>query len=336
VEEINAMLEAKFIPYLIPEVQFGDRMHLRQVGQRCLQNVHQSTSDNHCAFFLIGESAAFLIEGIRINYPEQSGNIKEEAKAKVQDIQHMCPNLDVVWEPLWQLIEDIVVRTASQNRGEPFLLRGLVNGIRKFLNQPTLQILMLSANPTDQVELQLDKEFHLLSDALKETRFHDRFEINYRPSCRIDDISRAILTFRPNILHFSGHGEKNTGGLVFEDKTGGKAEVVKQFHLASLLAGSQDYLKLVILNSCYSDIEAQYMADKIGNVIAMENKISDTDALNFAKQFYTTLGFCGSIDKSFNQAKAAVYLHPGCTLRPRLFQARPSVPKPILARSFNE
>ena len=36
---------------------------------------------------------------------------------------------------------------------------------------------------------------------------------------RSRDISRAVLDFRPNIIHFSGHGSE-TEGLSFEDEVG--------------------------------------------------------------------------------------------------------------------
>lgn len=44
--------------------------------------------------------------------------------------------------------------------------------------------------------------------------------------------------------------------------------------------GSQEGLDLVVLNACYSQEQAQAIADAVGHVVAMEGSILDQDAID--------------------------------------------------------
>ena len=78
--------------------------------------------------------------------------------------------------------------------------------------------------------------------------------------------------------------------------------------LARLLQ-DQNGLNLVILSSCYSQNQAQRIADAVGHVIAMEGAITDTNAIDFSREFFTALGYGRTFEESFRRAVAAVGLN---------------------------
>ena len=83
----------------------------------------------------------------------------------------------------------------------------------------TRNILLLSANPKNTSQLRLGDEMRDIKEGLKLSENRDRFLISAAEAVRPRDIRRAILTYKPHIIHFSGHGSPEEG-LLFEDETG--------------------------------------------------------------------------------------------------------------------
>lgn len=87
-------------------------------------------------------------------------------------------------------------------------------------NNPTVKkILILAANPKDTVRLRLDQEVRDIEQGLQLAAQRDNFILQQKWAVRSQDIRRAVLDFRPNIIHFSGHGSQ-TEGLSIEDEVG--------------------------------------------------------------------------------------------------------------------
>ncbi|MBD0304394.1 MAG: adenylate cyclase, partial [Tolypothrix sp. T3-bin4] len=84
---------------------------------------------------------------------------------------------------------------------------------------PHRNILLLSANPKKTSQLRLAEEMRDIKEGLRLSENRDQFSISTAEAIRPRDIRRAILTYKPHIIHFSGHGSQEEG-LVFEDETG--------------------------------------------------------------------------------------------------------------------
>ena len=117
-------------------------------------------------------------------------------------------------------------------------------------------------------------------------------------------LTSALDAHNPNILHFSGHGDEP--GLCFENEYGKAIDVSKEA-LANLLR-TQKHLKLVVLSACYSRDQAQAIADAVGYVIGMEERLSNANAIAFSREFYRALGYGRTFEDSFNRAKSALAL----------------------------
>lgn len=152
----------------------------------------------------------------------------------------------------------------------------------------TKNILILAANPKGTTSLRLDQEVRDISESLQRTRYSAHFTLIQRWAVRPRDVQHAILEVNPQIVHFSGHGGGEKG-LVFEDE-GGNTKFVDAESLASLFELIAEQVVCVVLNACYSEVQAEAIAQHIPYVIGMTQAIGDNAALEFAFGFYDALG----------------------------------------------
>lgn len=159
-------------------------------------------------------------------------------------------------------------------------------------------ILFLSADPTDATRLRLGEEFREIKDNLRKSKLRGAFNLALpQLSLRPSDISQALLDESPRIVHFSGHGT-SSGELCFEDAQG-KIKVVDGDALAALFELVASDVECVILNACYSSIQAQEINRYIDYVIGMNRAIGDKAALSFSVGFYQALGAGRTVEDAY-------------------------------------
>lgn len=151
------------------------------------------------------------------------------------------------------------------------------------------KILILAANPSNTDPLRLDKEVREIDEGLQRARHHEQFELISKWAVRSRDFYRYMLDIQPQIVHFSGHGG-GEHGLVLQDDTG-KADFLLTAQLAAmfkLFAGKG--LECVMLNACYSEVQAKAISQYVDYVVGMNKAIGDRAAISFAVGFYDALG----------------------------------------------
>ena len=159
------------------------------------------------------------------------------------------------------------------------------------------KILILSANPTDTDKLRLDEEVGKIQSGLERAKLREQFEIIDKWAVRPDDLRRALLDHKPQIVHFCGHGS-GEGGLALEDDLG-QVHLVSTRSLAGLFKLCQDTVECVLLNACYSEAQALAIHQHIDYVIGMSRSIGDKAAIKFAMGFYDALGAGRSIEDAY-------------------------------------
>jgi hypothetical protein len=166
------------------------------------------------------------------------------------------------------------------------------------VNHEITRILFISADPKDASHLRLGKEFSGIQDQLKSAKFRDRFKLEI-PQLSVNTVSitQAFLDIKPHIVHFSGHGTSD-GELCFEDQSG-NIQYVEPNALEALFEQFSGKINCVILNACYSDIQAKAIANHIKYVIGMRNAIDDEAAIAFSTGFYQTLGTGSSVENAY-------------------------------------
>jgi hypothetical protein len=160
-----------------------------------------------------------------------------------------------------------------------------------------LSILFLVADPTDASRLRLGEELRQIQEQLSLAKLREKFEFHQRMSVRPTDISQALLDIQPQIVHFSGHGTKD-GALCFENKIG-EVHLIQPDALAALFEQFANKVYCIVLNACYSEIQAQAIATHINYVIGMNQSISDRAAIAFTIGFYQALGAARTIDEAY-------------------------------------
>ena len=165
-------------------------------------------------------------------------------------------------------------------------------------------ILFLAANPKDKGRQRLDQELRDIAEGLQRAQKRDRFNLQQRWAVRPRDIQRAMLDVNPQIIHFSGSGEQ---GLVFEDDRG-NSKPVNGAALAALFELFTDQTTCVVLNGCYSEVQAKAIAQHIPYVIGMSQTISAEAAIAFAIGFYDALGADRPIEFAYKLGCAVIQL----------------------------
>jgi esterase/lipase superfamily enzyme len=172
----------------------------------------------------------------------------------------------------------------------------------------TTTILLLAANPTETARLRLAAEVRDIEQGLQRANQRDQFKLFSKGAVRPRDLQRAMLDHVPNIVHFSGHGHGETG-IVLEDNQG-NAHLVTTAALASLfkLFNKNDKITCVLLNACYSDVQAQTIAQHVPYVIGMSNAIDDKAAIEFSVAFYDAIGAGKSIEFAYESGCLSIQL----------------------------
>ncbi|MEM7103560.1 MAG: CHAT domain-containing protein [Bacteroidota bacterium] len=154
------------------------------------------------------------------------------------------------------------------------------------VNQGTIKILFAAANPENTSRIRIGEESREIEDGIKMGKHRNRFEFIQRHATRTSDLRRALLDHEPTIVHFSGHGLKE--GIILESNEG-HGVFVNPGVLNSLFELFKDSVKCVILNSCYSEVQAKAIAEHIPYVVGMQNAMPDKAAIEFSVGFYDAL-----------------------------------------------
>jgi hypothetical protein len=167
-------------------------------------------------------------------------------------------------------------------------------------------VLFLAANPLDQQQLRLDEEARSITEIIKKTKHRDSVKFESYWAIRPIDVLQALNEFTPAIVHFSGHGS-DSDEIVFQDSQG-KTKLVSKEAIVQTMMASSDGIRLVFFNTCYSKNQAEAVTEHVEAAIGMNTTISDEAARVFSSQFYSSIGFGLSVQKSFDQAKALLMM----------------------------
>jgi CHAT domain len=147
---------------------------------------------------------------------------------------------------------------------------------------------------------------HRVQDVIRASQFRDNITVEYRPAASLRTLLNGLNDFRPQIVHFSGHGDKR--GIAMDNaKVGKRADESVSFSLlAKALAATDSLPRIMVLNACDSS-GARKALLKLGLiVISMKTSISDGAAAMFAPRFYAAIAGGQSIKSAFAQGKVAV------------------------------
>ena len=279
---VNSFLSARRIEYRVSS-QKQDQIGQQTIRNDVLETLRNRMSRSHSAFALIAMAFAYCsILDDPNDYPEQQKIlVMRLAKAQLDEINNQSyqmyqrPELDA--DNLHKRISQM--RQHLPEQLEDFLLE---------LQKPIV-ILLVTADPRDQVSLQLDEEHSRMDRALQHSSHRAGFTIHRLPNARPEDLNTAIRRWRPTLIHFSGHGDSN--GLCFVDAIG-NAKIIDPEALGQILgnASRNNGLRTVVMSACFSELQVQHIANDVGHLVAFRGAVSDSSALDFTREFYSALG----------------------------------------------
>jgi WD40 repeat protein len=195
----------------------------------------------------------------------------------------------------------------------------------KRLGERRRVILFLAANPGGTSRLALDEECAAIEHELRMTAHRDDFELRSAWAVTVDDVARHLIEWQPAIVHFSGHGagteavpacgsatHRNVAGLVagsvacgiYLHGEHGASQLVTDRALARLIKSAVPSARVVVLNACYSDAQADALCSAVDCVVGMTGAIGDDAARSFAAGFYRALGDRRSVANAVEHAVA--------------------------------
>jgi hypothetical protein len=169
-----------------------------------------------------------------------------------------------------------------------------------------VRLLFLAANPKDSSQLRLDEEIREIQAKIRAAEFRDSFELVSRWAVRPLDLLQAFNEVRPQIVHFSGHGNRKAQLVLENDE--GNSQPVSEAALVSLFRNVKDDVRLVLLNACHSEAQGRAISEQIECTVGMTVTIGDEAAVVFASTFYGALAFGLSVGQAFEQGRTALML----------------------------
>jgi hypothetical protein len=171
-------------------------------------------------------------------------------------------------------------------------------------------VLFLAANPRNLEKLRPDEELRLIERELWLSPDRDEFRLASQVAVQLPDINRALYRYKPQIVHFSGHGDE-TGRIYVEDELG-YSRPVEPVGLAKLFKAHSETIRCVLVNACHSQRLAMAVvrdtsetaSDGIEHAIGMRYPIGDTAAVRFSLGFYQAIFGGATVPQAFKTAPA--------------------------------
>jgi len=169
-----------------------------------------------------------------------------------------------------------------------------------------IKILFISSSPIGLDKLNLKEEFKSIDNEIRKSGYSEYFELIQSWETSISEIQDLFMRYSPDIVHFSGHGNKNSEIIL--QKPNGTAAPVSSDALEILFNSFKSTIQCVILNMCYSSAQAESISNSINFVVGAEGEIGDLNAIEFSKSFYRGISNRKSIKQSFILAQNAISL----------------------------
>lgn len=175
-------------------------------------------------------------------------------------------------------------------------------------------IVFAAANPRSTAQLQLGEEIRRIEQQIAGSRQllartgsdgrHAAPLLSAAWAVRFPELLQQLSAHQPVALHFSGHGHGHDGLVLHGDD--GSDSLVDSQTLKAALAEYRSHLRLVVLNACYAQVQAEALREVIDCVIGMRDEITDVGALAFSATLYGQLALGLSVGRAFRLAVAAL------------------------------
>jgi hypothetical protein len=230
------------------------------------------------------------------------------------DVQTMLTKIFVYWPVRWFSLNTLVVALTVGILSlfavtVAFYLVVLAIGIVIFghlwrrLRASPLRVLMAVASPPEEMPLaSVLAEMRDVETELRTAPLRTRTTFRTVPAAQWRDIVAAVTEFRPNVLHFSGHGGPK--GIVLHDEDApDRQRYVTPDELRNLIDGKG--VRVLVLNCCYSQDYAEALVGSVEAVVGTKGEVFDEAARAFSAAFYRALASGASVGQAVKGGRKA-------------------------------
>ena len=164
--------------------------------------------------------------------------------------------------------------------------------------EKNMKVLFLAANPMSLSTLGLGEEARAIEEKVRDAKHRDLVDFRTRWAVRPEDLQQALLEVQPTVVHFAGHGG-GAVGIVLNSADPTDRNLVGADALTDLFRVLKDGIRVVVLNACYSEVQAQAIVKEIDYVVGMSDSVGDDSAIAFSAAFYRGLAFGKSVRTAF-------------------------------------
>lgn len=166
-----------------------------------------------------------------------------------------------------------------------------------------LRILLTAANPADLDPVLVQREHRIIEDELQPVARRVRIDSDWSTTAGV--LLDTLDRYKPDILHFSGHGNKRGEPyLLASDNDEGRpipGDLLEQM----LRVAPQ--LRCVVFNTCYSGRIANQIVGRLPLVvIGMHDRVANETALEFARHLYRGIARGKSLQGAVQAARAGL------------------------------
>ena len=176
----------------------------------------------------------------------------------------------------------------------------------------------MAAAPDDKIYVNVIKEGTEIQQTLDGQR--DKFQFFHSLGITKDHFLDDLERYRPDILHFSGHGTEQSS-LVFQD-----GDELSSEQLEKTFQSLPFKISVVFLNACYSKHQARSISKYVDYIIGMKKAVSDEAAIIFSSKFYKSLLKNINYKEAYSDAIAYLSYY---------LENESSIPKLIIAHGFD-
>jgi len=176
----------------------------------------------------------------------------------------------------------------------------------------------MAAATDDKIYVNVVKEGTEIQQTLDGQR--DKFQFIHILGITKDHFLDDLERYRPNILHFSGHGTESSS-LVFQD-----GDELSSEQLEKTFQSLPFKISVVFLNACYSKHQARSISKYVDYIIGMKKAVSDEAAIIFSSKFYKSLLKNINYKEAYSDAIAYLSYY---------LESESSIPKLITSHGFD-
>jgi internalin A len=189
----------------------------------------------------------------------------------------------------------------------------------------TKKVLFLGANPFNTGKLNLKEEYAEIARQLEDKK--DVLNLKSEFCTDLESFQKETNNFRPNIIHFAGHGSDSNGeleafgrgiapddtnwkentGLIFHESGYGAAVLINDatldYNFETFIEADQIPIEVIVLNACYSTNQADVLSKRVKYVVGVHNSIADGASIDFSAGFYYGLSDGKNVEAAFRYGK---------------------------------